>query len=277
VFGSLFIDHYALVDDERYVTGRFNSHQASLLLLHADEAFWAGDKKSVGRLRSLITGDAHFVEYKGYEAIRIANYMRLLVTGDADWLVPAGFEERRFAVIKVSDAHKQDHKYFAAIDKEMKNGGREALLHHLLNFDLSTVNLRVIPRTAALFEQQVHSATTEQKWWLDTLQRGKLPMGVVSDDTKNACAKPRLFASYVSYAKRAGISHKSTETTIGMFLHKYVGPKLDTKRVEFKGGRERFFFFPSLAECRVHFAKKMQQEIAWEDPKEDWENEQDPI
>jgi hypothetical protein len=144
-------------------------------------------------------------------------------------------------VIKVSDAHKQDHKYFAAIDKEMKNGGREALLYHLLNkVDLSKVDLRVIPRTAELLEQQIHSATTEQKWWMDTLQRGKLPMGVVSDDMKNACPKPRLFASYIHYATRSGVSHKSTETAIGMFLHKYVGPDLKTVRYEWSRAVLRF-------------------------------------
>jgi hypothetical protein len=34
--------HYELVADPRYVTGQFNSHMASLLVLHADEAFVLG-------------------------------------------------------------------------------------------------------------------------------------------------------------------------------------------------------------------------------------------
>ena len=37
VFGSLLGEHYALVSDPRYVTGRFNSHLVSCLLLHCDE------------------------------------------------------------------------------------------------------------------------------------------------------------------------------------------------------------------------------------------------
>ena len=44
VFGSLLGNHYELVSDPRYITGQFNSHMAQLVLLHADEAFWAGDK-----------------------------------------------------------------------------------------------------------------------------------------------------------------------------------------------------------------------------------------
>jgi hypothetical protein len=39
VIGSLLGEHYALVSDPRYVTGRFNSHLVSCLLLHCDESF----------------------------------------------------------------------------------------------------------------------------------------------------------------------------------------------------------------------------------------------
>jgi len=66
----------------------------------------------------------------------------------------------------VGRKHQKDYPYFAAIDDEMDHGGREALLYHLLHFDLSTVNLREIPKTAALFEQQVSSLSGEQSWWL---------------------------------------------------------------------------------------------------------------
>jgi hypothetical protein len=38
VMGSLIGDHYLLVASPRYITGHFNSHMASLLVLHADEA-----------------------------------------------------------------------------------------------------------------------------------------------------------------------------------------------------------------------------------------------
>jgi hypothetical protein len=57
----------------------------------------------------------------------------------------------------------------------MNNGGREALLHYLLNFDLTKVNLRTIPDTAALTEQKIESLSVNQQWWLDVLKRGELP------------------------------------------------------------------------------------------------------
>jgi hypothetical protein len=59
IVGSLFPDHYRLVADPRYVTGRFNAHMVNLILLQADEAFFAGDKREQGKLKDLVTGNEH--------------------------------------------------------------------------------------------------------------------------------------------------------------------------------------------------------------------------
>jgi hypothetical protein len=276
MFGSVLGDHYALVADSRYVTGQFNSHMASLLLLQADEAFWAGDKRAEGKLRDLITGEDHFIEFKFHEPIRIANNLRLFVTGNEDWVVPAGFEERRFAVVDVNGARRQDTAYFEAIAEQMNNSGREALLYHLLNFDLSRVNLRSVPRTAALFDQQVHSADSRQAWWLETLERGQLPL---SNAEQNACDRDRLFNSYVRHANLRGVRVKSLQSMLGKFLKKYVGPDLQSKRVQYTEQvdrvrvekREWVYVFPPLKQCRERMAAMMQQEIAWENPEQEWE------
>jgi uncharacterized protein DUF5906 len=114
VIGSLIGDHYLLVASPRYITGQFNSHMASLLVLHADEAFWAGDKASVGTLRDLVSGDHHMLEYKNVDPINIKNHVRLYVSGNPDWMVPAGFKERRWAVFDIGENHVQDKPYFAA-------------------------------------------------------------------------------------------------------------------------------------------------------------------
>jgi hypothetical protein len=177
IVGSLLGEHYVAVSDPRYVTGRFNSHLVSALLLHADEGFWAGDHAAEGKIKDLVTGDFHFVEFKGREPIKIRNYVRLLVTGNPAWLVPAGMEERRFAVLDVGEDRMQDHRYFAAIEKQMAAGGRAALLDYLLKFDLSRVNLRQIPRTAALLDQKIASLSPEMSWLLDFLRAGQLPWG----------------------------------------------------------------------------------------------------
>jgi hypothetical protein len=251
VVGSLFGTHYELVSDPRYITGQFNSHMAELLLLHADEAFWAGDRRAEGKLKDLVTGLRHRLEFKGVDPISVRNLIRLFVTGNQDWLVPAGFGERRFAIFDVGEGKIKENAYFAAIDREMNNGGREALLHHLLRFDLSQVNLRVIPNTEALLEQIIESATPEQAWWLDTLKRGQLPCGFPEQKT---CPKRSLFLRYIQHAQQQGVRRRAIETRIGMFLTKYVGPELKGERETYtihRGVRDiqefgYIYRFPSL-------------------------------
>src|SRR5262249_22746104 len=161
------------------------------------------------------------------DPIPVNNYIRLLVSSNSEWVVPAGFDERRFAIFDVAKTKKQDHAYFAAILEEMDSGGREALLHHLLNFDLSQVDLRTIPQTEALLEQIIESATADQSWWYYTLKSGELPRGC---DEKNTCPKSKLFRRYVQHANLQGVRRKSVETKIGKFLDKYVGSDLQSQR-----------------------------------------------
>ena len=253
--------HYKPVSEPRYITGQFNAHMATLLLIHADEAFWAGNKQAEGKLKDMITGSEHLVEYKGIDPITIANYMRLFITGNHEWIVPAGMRERRFLVLDVGEGRIQDSDYFAAIEEEADNGGREALLHHLLNFDLSTVDLRKIPRTRALMEQQLELATPEEAWWFDTLMHGYLPEG----GFETTCIRSDLHDRYVLHAHMQGVRHRASQTKLGMFLKKYVGPDLQHVRPTIDGkGRPHCYQFPPLKECRERFAKEMQQDIDWE-------------
>jgi hypothetical protein len=267
-FGSLVENHYELVAEPRYVTGQFNSHMASLLYLHVDEGFWAGDKRAEGKLKDLITGTRHLLEFKGVDPIPVNNYIRLFMTTNQTWAVPAGFKERRFAIFDVGEDKIQNEAYFAAIVEEMNNGGREALLYHLLNFDLTQVNLRVIPKTEALLEQIIESMTPEQAWWFDTLQRGVLPRGI---DEANTCPKVKLFHRYVRHAQLVGKTHKQIETMIGIFLNKIVGSGLSTAKKKYTICRRQndylhegwVYVFPPLRDCRQRFADEVRQPINW--------------
>lgn len=231
-------------------------------MLQAEEAFWAGDRAAAGALKDLITNDDLVVEFKGLEAIRMRNYVRLFATSNEDWVVPAGPTARRFAVFDVGEAHLGDKPYFRAIADELDNGGRDALLDYLLNFDLSKVDLRSVPKTKALLEQKLHSLDAEQAWWFGVLMNGELP-GYINEP--RCCLKQTLFNHYLEETNRAGIKRKRIETLIGIFLKKYV-PGL---RPSARRGIGAIYEFPPLAECRVAFERLIQQENDWPD-QDDW-------
>jgi len=243
----------------------------SCIVLHADEAFWAGDKAAGGTIKDLITGDTHLIEYKGKEPFSVNNYIRLLVTGNPTWMVPAGKEERRFAVFEMGEGNIRDHKYFAAIDKEMDNGGREALLDYLLNFDLSKVNLRKIPNTSELFNQKLNSLESHESWILNILEGGVLP-GYA--DATNECPTFIIFDDYIKHSKDLGIRHRKIQTEVGMFLNKLFPNLRKTRGLHIShksptSTKVNFYSFPPLKECREAFEKQIGTEIKW-DKEEDW-------
>jgi len=264
VFGGLIPQHYFMVDDPRYVTGQFNAHMASCLLLQADEAVWAGDKAAEGRLKGLITSRFQMIEQKGIDPIRLDNYLRLVMTSNEDWVVPAGKDERRFCVLDVQPHCAQNHEYFAEMDRELADGGRERLLADLLAFDLSTVNLRQIPLTEALLEQKLRSLDSVDAWWLQRLMEGAPVKGAA--EWPGSVAKEALHDDYVAYADRIGVKRRSTESEMGMKLRRLI-PDLSEYRPydEAVSRRRRHYVLPPLIDAREAFSRALSQPMDWPD------------
>ncbi len=278
IVGSLIPAHYVMVDQPDHITGKHNAHMKSLLLLQVDEGFWAGDKQAEGKLKSLVTSRQQMIEPKNVDAVFMDNFVRLYISSNNDWVVPAGMEERRFAVIDVGDAAMQKHEYFAEMDAQMDNGGREALLRLLLDFDLSSVDLRVIPKTRALLDQKLASLKPEESFWYECLVRGTLHPD--ADGWQSAINVSVLYKSYVGFADAQGYRHKVSPSSFSARLHKLVPglrvhrgretvpDPMDEGRPDAQGVlvvRPRQFLFPSLKDCRAAFADAVRQDVPWED------------
>jgi len=280
IVGSLFPSHYFLVDDPRYLVGQFNAHMASCLLLQVDEGFWAGDKAAEGRLKGLITADRQMIEAKGIDPIRLDNYVRLMFSSNEDWVVPVGLEGRRYVVLHVGDAQRTNAEYFSEMAREMREGGREALLADLLDFDLRSVNLREVPKTEALFEQKMRSLDSVTSWWYERLCDGNVtrrrggwagPKG-----SGGFLAVDLLFEDYVHVAEKVGVRRKSEKTAFGMKMRRLL--EFDgicllrtikrTTEVELADGstslrRVPCYEMPALADCRAAFEQACGQSITW--------------
>lgn len=267
VIGSIIPEHYFLVDSDRYLTGNFNAHMASCLLLQADEAVWAGNKAAESRLKGLVTSAEQMIESKGIDPIRLRNYVRVMMTSNEDWVIPAGKDERRFCVLDVDPRCAQKSEYFAELDAEIDNGGREALLHDLLAFDLSSVDLRHIPKTAALLEQKIHSLDPVDAWWLDRLMAGAPTRKMT--DWPDVIWTDLLLNDFFEASERRGVRHKSAETVLGARLKKLAPLLLRVRRYwNTPDGERRVWCYqlPSLSVCRAAFERAIKQPVAWDDP-----------
>lgn len=180
------MEHNAMImSKQEQVFGRFNSHLANLLFAGMEEVFWAGDKKAEGVFKDLITGHEHLIEPKGVDAFKVANYLRVWLCSNEDWVAPVAAEDRRFFVLRVGEAHKQDKPYFAAIDRQMEMdrdrdgrlGGRglAAMMHDLEHLPRPTwIDLRQPPRTPWRADQVEETFETIDAWWHEVMRDGEI-------------------------------------------------------------------------------------------------------
>ena len=245
------------------------------MVLFADEAFYAGDKKHESILKYLITEQVLMVEKKYRDPMPSQNCVHLIMASNAAWVVPAGQHERRYFVLDVGSKQRQKADYFKAIQNQMDNGGREALLHHLLSLDLDGFNVEKFPRTEALQAQQGLSMEPLEEWWYQKLDDGQLLQKHV--DWEGSVVSSELLDDCHEYLQKWRHYGKVSPTSLGMFLAKIIpgGPKR-TKRycqVEvWNGSRKEIvtrnawhYQLPSLEACRENW-KKRYPEAVWTDP-----------
>lgn len=267
-FGKLFGRHYMLLNDSGQLVGKFNGHMKDKCLLFADEAFWAGDKAAEGKLKSMITEPTITIEMKGKDAYSVKNNLHMIFATNNEWSAPAGPRERRFFVIEVGSKHEQDHPYFKAICDQMDNGGREALLHYLKNYDVSDINLRQFPQTTALRDAKLLTFSPAQKFWHHVLETGYLHPSKADGWGDGIIQTEHLHESYQKFVQDMGIKHKATDTELGMQLKNMLpkdGFKKDRLTIPVYNGtaRKNCYVLPSLAECRLAFNIFVNTDMDW--------------
>ncbi len=285
-FGKLMGQHFLHISHAKHLTGSFNAHLRDTVILFADEAFWAGDKQGESVLKMLVTEESITVEAKGVDAVSCQNYIHLIMSSNHDWVVPAGNEERRFFVLDVNDERMQDIEFFGKILEQLKNGGREAFLYDLLNQDLQNFEVRKVPQTEALRQQKVRSMEPQEKWWYDILMDGRLMDAHSSWEGIVQCSL--LHEAYVQHVGKTGISHRSSQTELGMFLKKILPitfPKKFNKWIEIVTGYDDhnkpirvrrkpwFYRFPDIGTCRKKFNAYTHSLHPWPEVNDDDEDD----
>jgi hypothetical protein len=156
--GHLYGPHYMQVKRSEHVVGTFNRHLETLIKLYADEALFVGDPKHRDTLFGLITEPTIDVRPLYIDLYSAPNYLNIDIGSNKNHFVPVSRTARRFFISTVSLDHLKDFEYFAAIEHQLKNGGYEALLFHLLyEVDLRDFEVRDVPKTAGLAEQAAYS------------------------------------------------------------------------------------------------------------------------
>jgi hypothetical protein len=265
IFGSLFGPHFKHISNPRHLTGNFNSLQQDCSVLFGDEVFFAGDPRHEGVLKAIITEPTLQIERKGIDTVTAPNRMHIFLSSNSDWVIPAGADARRFFVLDVGDDHKQDVDYFVATQKQMDNGGREALLHMLLNLDLAGFEVRKVPQTAALAYQKQRSRRGVDALVEHMASEGQL---IEAHDLH-----PDIAISSERSDNRKGF-FKSAMSIVPDLKHQgWIVVQRTLKEewgcVPWKDTHLRGLRFPPLCELRTRFDERHGAQD-WEDPTADW-------
>lgn len=261
-YTALFAPHTYHASSPRDLTGRFNAHLKDVLVLFVDEAYFAGDKSTIGEMKRVITESTIAVEPKGRDRIEQPNRLKIIIASNEEWVIAAANHERRYFVLNVSDKRRQDKPYFKRIYEQLNNGGYEAMMYDLLNRDLTEFEHRSCPRTEALVEQQLFNMSHVQIYWSEILDAGQLPgqaklfrLGLNSEGW-GVVEKRALHDEFLKRTRERGFTHLPSLAQFAKQLRHLLPtgyPKKSRPRASDGTTRLQVWKFPPLQVCQRHF------------------------
>lgn len=267
-FGALWGRHYFHITDPSHLTGTFNFHLRDAVVVFADEAVFAGNRKEADHLRGMLTEGQFMVTKKFHDAQQVQNFLHVFMASNHDWVVPAQGRERRYCVFDVSSMHMQDQEYFGALKAQMENGGLSALLYVLKHRDVSKFNPANFPRTEALREQKILSLPHEHEWWFTALREGCVVPGVPWDQP---VPSKDVYGAYIAYSQQLRVSRPKPATEFGK-LWARIAPAEGFRHFQkhqSKSLKPYYYQFPPLAACRAWWEERViSAKYPWEDTEE---------
>ena len=284
-YGKVLGAGYLPVSNPEHIHGKFNRHLASTLLLHSEEALFAGDKRQAEIIKELITGETRVFEQKGIDAKNVKNHMRIAFTSNDNWAVRAEDGDRRYTIIDM-ESRKVTPERLDAVLKELNNGGPGALLNYFqkeFKYDRSVIRTNI--KNEALLTLKQINFEPIAAWWYETLCSGQVLPDYLYWATKpertewpQVVSSPALFLSMTSKMKDLGQRYIPNETMFSLRLNRMVGLKLERKQTYFTNPMSdqapseirklpakqyAVMNMPNLIECRRAFETYVGQAIDW--------------
>jgi hypothetical protein len=141
-----FFSHHSFIATKTSdISSNFNDKLATSIFVNLNEAIWGGDKENEGALKALITDKTLLMERKYLNKVTVKNCTHLIISTNNEYYAPLNDSDRRYVTLTMSNEKRGDFKYFDELLDEIKNGGKQAFLHHLLNVDISDFKPRERP------------------------------------------------------------------------------------------------------------------------------------
>jgi hypothetical protein len=254
------------VSDVENVLGNFNSQLERNYVVCMDEALFSGDRKSMERLKSLITERVCRIEQKYQPARTIESCHRFFAASNGDHFANIERDDRRFLVLRVSSIKQGDAKYFEKLFQTINDESNlGAMVYDLMNLDISKFDVRKRPKTKEHTEQVLQSLSGFDRYWFHVLQIGsfdsKSPKSFVWSEPLFIASK-FLAEYYLEFNKNAERYSPFQPHVIKKTMEKFcISSKQDRRQED--NLQERGWSLPSITIARQEFEKAIGNPVDW--------------
>jgi len=242
-FGEFFGTHFLHITNSEALTADFNWQMKDNLLIFADEATFAADKKQAEKIKGLITEETREVTKKFQDQITLPNFSRVIMASNNEWMLPSDDDDRRFFVLEMGDGWKQNSVKFGEMNAEWNSGGREAFLYYLVEYiskleDFDGYDFQNEKFITAAHMEQILSTNPLVDWYVNLLEEGyfhyKDSDGQMMKDflpetgTKTFWNTDNLHEDYFNYMKTGGSGgsrYLLKKPAFSKSLNKLIGDK----------------------------------------------------
>ena len=256
------------VSDVGEVIGQFNAALERNYVVCMDEALFHGDKKSLEKLKSLITEPKCRIEQKYQPSRTIDSYHRFFAASNHNHFAHVDKDDRRLHFIRVSSIHKQDPLYFNALNEVLEDDNViAAMVYDLMQLDISEFNVRKRPITVEHVSQKLQSLSGFDRFYFEVLQEGGFPndwQGFTSWNKPMFISSMALVKSYKEYDKQATRYQPLQQQQLASSL-KSLCPSSTKGRQSNAGQQERGYQLPDLNTARSEFTQILGIQVEWED------------
>ena len=261
------------VNDVDHVIGNFNAILEQKYVICMDEALFAGDRKKLERLKSLITEPTCRIEQKYQPARIISSYHRFFAASNSDQFAHVELDDRRFLFLRVSRSRQGDSKYFDEVLRCIDDPATiAAMVYDLMRMDLTDFNVRIRPRTEEHLSQKIQSLTGFDRYWFEVLQSGSTDGS--EDGFLGEWCEPKFVSTsdlLRQYKGHDRNSERYAPTQASQIVQKLlkICPSARQGKGKNKGAhiqkQVRGFHLPSLSIARQEFEKVLGGSVTWPD------------
>ena len=256
-----------VVSDVSQIVGTFNAAMERNYVICMDEALFSGDKKSTERLKSLVTEPVIHIEQKYQPSRSVESFHRFFATSNNEFFGQVDADDRRFVFLSVSDRYQNDLPYFDVVHKAIDDDlCMSAMVHDLLQLDLTNFNPRQRPKTSEHLNQRLQSLSGFKRFLYEKLRLGQSP---TDTDYRNwdegFVSTAELKDGFYKYDPQAQRYRPLQDDQMATTFKKCC-PSATRARRNLQGGKQRGYVLPALTVARKEFASHLGSDIDWDVP-----------